>query len=194
MRTFSARRAERRRRPLARLATAFDHFAAAFTAWAGSSIAFGLAVAVVVVWALTGPIAGYSENWQLVINTGTTIVTFLMVFLIKQSQNKNDRALHLKIDDLLIALKDADENLVDAERLDEDRLVALATALTAHAKRIARDKRRRLADEGKRVPGDASAEQAGRAPRGKARPPRASGTGGRLRAKRRVGAGLKGMR
>jgi len=131
------------------VATYFDHFAAAVTAWAGSSIAFGLAVAVVAAWAVTGPVFGYSETWQLVINTGTTIVTFLMVFLIQQSQNKNDRALHLKIDDLLIALKDADEDLVDAERLDEDRLVALAAALTAHAKRMARDKRRRLTDERK---------------------------------------------
>lgn len=147
------------------VATYFDHFAAAVTAWAGSSIAFGLAVGVVLLWAVTGPISGYSEDWQLLINTGTTIVTFLMVFLIQQSQNKNDRAVHLKIDDLLIALKGADEDLVDAETLDEERLVALAAALTAHAKRIARDKRRRPAGERKRPAPDGAKRQAMKTPR-----------------------------
>ncbi|WP_081955117.1 low affinity iron permease family protein [Achromobacter sp. RTa] len=182
-----ARRNGSPRSPGKSVATYFDHFAAAVTAWAGSSIAFGLAVGVVAAWALTGPVSGYSESWQLVINTGTTIVTFLMVFLIQQSQNKNDRALHLKIDDLLIALKDADEDLVDAERLDEDRLVALAAALTAHAKRMARDKRRRLADERK-----------GRAPEGGGREAmktaRRRRVAGRGPAGRRQAAGLSGAR
>jgi low affinity Fe/Cu permease len=77
----------------------------------------------------------------LVINTGTTIVTFLMVFLIQQSQNKDSEALHLKLDELLIALEGADEGLVDAERLDEDKLLALAAACTARA----RQERRRRA-------------------------------------------------
>lgn len=102
----------------------FDHFAAHVTKWAGSSMAFGLALITVLIWAASGPAFGYSETWQLVINTGTTIVTFLMVFLIQQSQNKDAQALHLKLDDLLIALKGADEGLVDAERLDEDKLLA----------------------------------------------------------------------
>lgn len=113
----------------------FDHFAAHVTKWAGSSLAFGLALITVLIWAASGPAFGYSETWQLVINTGTTIVTFLMVFLIQQSQNKDAQALHLKLDDLLIALKGADEGLVDAERLDEDKLLALAAACTAMARK-----------------------------------------------------------
>ena len=116
----------------------FDHFAAHVTHWAGSPIAFGLALCAVLVWAVTGPLFDYSETWQLVINTGTTIVTFLMVFLIQQSQNKDGRALHLKLDELLIALKGADERLVDAEDLDEDKLLALAAACTARARAQAR--------------------------------------------------------
>jgi low affinity Fe/Cu permease len=107
----------------------------------GSPIAFGLAVITVVLWGASGPAFGYSEVWQLVINTGTTIVTFLMVFLIQQSQNKDSEALHLKLDELLIALEGADEGLVDAERLDEDKLLALAAACTARA----RQERRRRA-------------------------------------------------
>jgi low affinity Fe/Cu permease len=120
----------------------FDHFAAQVTNWAGSPVAFGCAVLAVGGWAATGPAFGYSETWQLVINTGTTIITFLMVFLIQQSQNKNSRALHLKLDELLIALKGADEAFVDAEQLDEDKLRALATACTARAHKLARRSRK----------------------------------------------------
>ncbi len=121
----------------------FDHFAAHVTHWAGSPIAFGTALCAVLLWAVTGPVFGYSETWQLVINTGTTIVTFLMVFLIQQNQNKDSRALHLKLDDLLLAMKGADEQLVDAEQLDEDKLLALAAACTARARAQARGGRRK---------------------------------------------------
>ncbi|NMK49467.1 low affinity iron permease family protein [Achromobacter sp. Bel] len=121
----------------------FDHFAAHVTKWAGSPVAFGLALGAVLVWSACGPMFGYSETWQLVINTGTTIITFLMVFLIQQSQNKDGQALHLKLDELLIALKGADEGLVDAERLDEDKLLALAAACTARARLQARSERRK---------------------------------------------------
>ncbi|ALX86902.1 hypothetical protein A7P25_07635 [Achromobacter xylosoxidans] len=112
------------------------------TRGAGSPVAFGLALIAVVVWGLSGPAFDYSETWQLVINTGTTIVTFLMVFVIQQSQNKDSEAVHLKLDELLIALQGADERLVDAERLDEDKLLALAAACTARA-RTQRRKRAR---------------------------------------------------
>src|ERR1700744_4473449 len=78
-----------------------DIFASSVTRWAGSPLAFGLAIISIVLWAVTGPIFHYSENWQLVINTGTTIVTFVMVFLIQQSQNKDSVALHLKLNELL---------------------------------------------------------------------------------------------
>ncbi|MGO4415312.1 MULTISPECIES: low affinity iron permease family protein [Cupriavidus] len=100
----------------------FDHFAGAATRHAGSPAAFVLAVLVVVVWALTGPIFGYSETWQLIINTGTTIVTFLMVFLIQQSQNKDSMAVHLKLNELLASSKPASNHLISIEELDEDEL------------------------------------------------------------------------
>lgn len=120
----------------------FDHFATRVTKWTGSSPAFGFALVSVLIWAALGPVFAYSETWQLVINTGTTIITFLMVFLIQQGQNKDGEALHLKLDELLIALKGADDALVDAEKLDEDKLLALAAACTARARRQARGKRK----------------------------------------------------
>ena len=120
----------------------FNHFAAHVTKWAGSPVAFGAALIAVVAWGLSGPAFGYSETWQLVINTGTTIVTFLMVFVIQQSQNKDSEAVHLKLDELLIALRGADERLVDAERLDEDKLLALAAACTARARTQRRQRAR----------------------------------------------------
>ncbi|MGY6270961.1 low affinity iron permease family protein [Achromobacter denitrificans] len=120
----------------------FDHFAAHVTKWAGSPVAFGIALIAVIVWGLSGPAFGYSETWQLVINTGTTIVTFMMVFVIQQSQNKDSEALHLKLDELLIAVSGADERLVDAERLDEEKLLALAAACTERARKQRRRRAR----------------------------------------------------
>ncbi|KRB12346.1 hypothetical protein ASD87_11585 [Achromobacter sp. Root170] len=120
----------------------FDRFASQVTKRAGSPVAFGIALIAVVVWAFSGPAFGFSETWQLVINTGTTIITFLMVFLIQQSQNKDSEALHLKLDELLIAVKGADEQLVDAERLDEEKLLALASALTSRARKQHRQRAR----------------------------------------------------
>ena len=91
----------------------------------GTPWAFLLAVAVVLVWAITGPIFGFSDTWQLVINTGTTIVTFLMVFLIQNTQNRDTRALHLKLDELLRAVPDAREGeFMDLEMRDEKELEA----------------------------------------------------------------------
>lgn len=130
----------------------FDHFAARVTKWAGSSVAFGMALVAVLCWSLLGPVFSYSETWQLVINTGTTIITFLMVFLIQQSQNKDGEALHLKLDELLIALKGADEALVDAEKLDEDKLLALAAACSARARRLVRRQRNRRGRRSKTSP------------------------------------------
>jgi low affinity Fe/Cu permease len=120
--------------PRSLVARSFDRFAAQVTKWAGSPVAFAIALCAVVLWGISGPAFGYSETWQLVINTGTTIVTFLMVFLIQQSQNKDSEALHLKLDELLIAVEGADANLVNAERLDEDKLLALVAACTARAR------------------------------------------------------------
>ena len=88
----------------------------------GSPPAFLTAVAVVVIWALTGPLFQFSETWQLVINTGTTIVTFLMVFLIQNTQNRDAKAIHLKLDELIRSVKGARNQLIDLEELSEEEL------------------------------------------------------------------------
>jgi len=112
-----------RQSPVARV---FDHFASAVARATGSPLAFGCAVLIILLWALAGPWAGFSEVWQLVVNTGTTIITFLMVFLIQQNQNKDSRALHVKLDELLMAMKGASDKLVDIEDMEEDELNELA--------------------------------------------------------------------
>lgn len=89
---------------------------------AGSSWAFGVAAGIIVAWALMGPVFGFSDTWQLVINTGTTIVTFLMVFLIQRSQNKETKAIQLKLNELVAALKGASNKLIDVEDWPEDEL------------------------------------------------------------------------
>ena len=92
------------------------------TEWAGSSLAFGVAVSIIVVWVVTGPFFGFSDTWQLVINTGTTIVTFMMVFLIQRSQNKDSLALQLKLNEIVAALDGASNRLVNVEDLTEAEL------------------------------------------------------------------------
>ncbi|HWK71646.1 MAG TPA: low affinity iron permease family protein [Burkholderiaceae bacterium] len=104
----------------------FDQCASHVTKWAGSPLAFSLAFLVVLAWAVSGPIFQYSETWQLVINTGTTIITFLMVFLIQQSQNKDSQAMHLKLDELLQSIKEARDEMIDIEDLSEEELQKLA--------------------------------------------------------------------
>ena len=91
----------------------------------GSTTAFAVAVGVVVVWGLTGPLFNYSNTWQLVINTSTTIVTFLMVFLIQRSQNKDSLALRLKLNELVAAMKGASNRLIDVETLSERELAVI---------------------------------------------------------------------
>jgi low affinity Fe/Cu permease len=99
--------------------------AAGVTKWAGSSWGFGIALAVVVIWAVTGPIFRWSDTWQLVINTGTTIVTFLMVFLIQRTQNKDGMAIQLKLNELVAAVEGASNRLIDVEDLSERELKVL---------------------------------------------------------------------
>jgi low affinity Fe/Cu permease len=103
----------------------FERAATRITCWTGSSVAFGSAFAVIVIWAVTGPIFKYSDTWQLVINTGTTIITFLMVFLIQKSQNKDSKAIQLKLNELIAANKYASNRMVDIEDLTEDELDVL---------------------------------------------------------------------
>ena len=100
-------------------------FARLATDWTGSTGAFILALGVIVVWLVTGPIFGFSDTWQLVINTGTTIVTFLMVFLIQRAQNKDAQAVHLKLNELVAAMQGASNRLINVESLTESELLAL---------------------------------------------------------------------
>ena len=102
-----------------------EQVSAAVTRWTGSTNAFACAGGVIVVWAVLGPVFGYSDTWQLVINTGTTIVTFLMVFLIQRSQNKDALAIHLKLNELVAALEGASNRLIDVEALSEQELLTL---------------------------------------------------------------------
>ncbi|NEU08085.1 low affinity iron permease family protein [Flavihumibacter sp. R14] len=100
----------------------FERFANKMTAFAGSSVAFSAAFLIVLLWAATGPLFGYSSTWQLVINTGTTIITFLMVFLIQKSQNKDSKAIQLKLNELIAASEKASNRMVDIEDLSEEEL------------------------------------------------------------------------
>lgn len=100
----------------------FESFANWATVATGSSAAFIIAAVTVLVWAVTGPLFHYSETWQLVINTGTTIVTFLMVFLIQKSQNKDSKAIHLKLNELLASHEGTSNRMVNIEDLSEEEL------------------------------------------------------------------------
>ncbi len=91
----------------------------------GSAWAFAAAVLVILVWLLTGPIFHFSDTWQLIINTATTVITFLMVFLIQNTQNRDAKAVHLKLDELIRAIKDARNELVDLEELSDEELQKL---------------------------------------------------------------------
>ena len=100
----------------------FDSFAHKATNFAGSSAAFSVAFLVIVIWLVTGPIFNFSDTWQLVINTGTTIITFLMVFLIQRSQNKESLAVQLKLNELVASSSDASNRLIDIEDLTQAEL------------------------------------------------------------------------
>ncbi|QDU30750.1 Low affinity iron permease [Anatilimnocola aggregata] len=100
-------------------------FARWATDWTGSTTAFLMALGVIAIWLLTGPIFNYNDTWQLVINTSTTIITFLMVFLIQRSQNKDSRAIHLKLNELVAAVHGASNRLLNVEDLSEEELKLL---------------------------------------------------------------------
>ena len=111
----------------------FGHMASTTAHWTGKPIAFLLASACVIIWAATGPLFGYSDTWQLVINTSTTIVTFLMVFLIQNTQNRDTMALQLKMSELVLAMNDAEDRFASAEDLSDDDLEKLHEELRARA-------------------------------------------------------------
>jgi low affinity Fe/Cu permease len=95
------------------------------TQWVGSSWAFAIAFAAVIVWAVSGPLFGYSDTWQLIINTSTTVITFLVVFLLQRSQNKDSQAIHIKLNEIVAVLEGASNRLIDVEDLSEDELATI---------------------------------------------------------------------
>jgi low affinity Fe/Cu permease len=111
----------------------FSKFSHVVAHAAGTPTAFLLAMLTIVIWAITGPIFGYTDTWQLVINTGTTIVTFLMVFLIQNTQNRDALAVQLKLSELIIAVKEAENRIATIEELPEEDLEKLHKELTAQA-------------------------------------------------------------
>jgi low affinity Fe/Cu permease len=102
----------------------FNHVASGITARLGSPYALVTAVLIIVIWAASGPVFGFSETWQLIINTGTTIITFLMVFVIQASQNRDSKALHLKLDEVIRAVEGARNELIGAESSTEEEIAA----------------------------------------------------------------------
>jgi low affinity Fe/Cu permease len=128
----------------------FRRFSHKTSALMGSPWAFISAVAIIVVWAVAGPIFHYSDGWQLTINTGTTIVTFLMVFLIQNTQNRDAAAIHLKLDELLRAVKEARTSLVDLEDMSDEELEKLRQefhALREHSPTLVEDDVRQVESE-----------------------------------------------
>ncbi|PYS99053.1 MAG: low affinity iron permease family protein [Acidobacteria bacterium] len=118
--------------------TIFSRFARWIAAITGRPKTFGFAVLIILVWAITGPLFHFSDTWQLVINTGTTIITFLMVFLIQNTQNRDTEALQIKLDELIRAVKGARNEVIDLEEMDETQLNAIRQEyldLADHARR-----------------------------------------------------------
>ena len=113
------------RRKRNKLSEILERFSLKATKATGTSTAFILALLVILVWLATGPLFHYSDTWQLVINTGTTIITFLMVFLIQRTQNKDALAIHLKLNEIVAALEGASNNLIDVEDLTEEEIETL---------------------------------------------------------------------
>lgn len=126
--------------------SSYSSLAKAASRFCGRPRTFVLALAVIAVWLITGPLFGFSDTWQLVINTGTTIITFLMVFLIQNTQNRDTEAIQIKLDELIRATRGAHNALLDLEELEEDALDAFRTRYEALAAR-AREELRLGADD-----------------------------------------------
>ena len=135
------------------MAQLFRKFAQRASSWMGSPWAFALALLTILVWGLVGPHFHYSDTWQLVINTGTTIVTFLMVFLIQNTQNRDAEAVQIKLDELLRATAGAHNALLDLEELEERELDRIRETYTRLARRARADLRSGAPDTGSPEPG-----------------------------------------
>ena len=118
----------------------FDHFARSWARLTGKPLAFNIAILVILTWVITGPLFDFSDTWQLIINTATTIVTFLMVFLIQHTQNRDTDSLQVKLDELIRAIEGANNELLDLEELEEEELALLRKQYTELAK-ISRERR-----------------------------------------------------
>jgi low affinity Fe/Cu permease len=114
----------------------FARFATTASRLTGTYWAFLIAATIIIVWAISGPVFGFSDTWQLVINTGTTIVTFLMVFLIQNSQNRESRATQLKLDELIRSIHNASDRLIDIEGADEEDLERLQAVFSRRAEKL----------------------------------------------------------
>lgn len=126
----------------------FRRFARAASRWTGRPIAFGLAVVFILIWVVTGPIFHFSDTWQLVINTATTIITFLMVFLIQNTQNRDSEAVQLKLDELLRSTQGAHNALLEIQELSEDELDEIRDCYAELAKKAIADLRSGKSDLG----------------------------------------------
>jgi low affinity Fe/Cu permease len=111
----------------------FASFAAGVSKWAGSPLVFSIAFLSIVMWAALGPQFGYSDQWQMIVNTGTTICTFLMVFVIQNSQNRDGMALQIKLDELIRAIQGAKNSMIDLENLSHQELAELQERFSAMA-------------------------------------------------------------
>lgn len=116
-----------------RNASVFTRLSQTTARWAGKPQTFFMALALIIVWAISGPIFGFNDTWQLVINTSTTIITFLMVFIIQNSQNRDTCAMQIKLDELIVRLEGAREELLDLEEMDEQQLEKLRSEFEKRA-------------------------------------------------------------
>jgi low affinity Fe/Cu permease len=147
----------------------FTRFASRTAAATGHYLAFVIAFLIIIVWAMSGPVFGFSDTWQLVINTGTTIVTFLMVFLIQNTQNRDTKAIHLKLDELIRAMETADDEIISAEDESDEKLAALKKQygaltreheeLTQIHSRLEQELEKRRAENGAQEPVGSGAQQ-----------------------------------
>ena len=137
----------------------FTRFANSVSELAGNPITFIVCATYVVIWACTGPLFGFSDTWQLVINTSTTIITFLMVFLIQNTQNRDNGAIHAKLDELIRAMVDADNEFIGIEHLTDQELKAILQDVEKNAHKLHEERKRREGKGGK-APAKSSAKDA----------------------------------